>query len=120
KNITIVNLLNISEAEQLHMSTLIGVDEKKRRKNMRNKEYFSNPENVDRYNRGRRERYHEQLKKEGKLTREEKGILIRTEIAQLLETGLSQRGIAEELGVSQSTVNKHIKLMVIEEESLVS
>lgn len=120
KNITLVNLLNISEAEQLHMSTLIGLDEKKRRKNMRNRDYFSNPQNVDKYNKGRRKRYLEQLKKEGKLTREEKGILIRRKISKLLESGLSQRAIAKELNVSQSTVNKHIKIMVVEEESLIS
>lgn len=120
KNISIIRLLNISEAEQIHMATLIDIDEKKRRKNLRNKEYFSNPENVAKYNKGRRERYYEQLKQEDKLTREEKVIQTKAGVERLLRDGLSQRDIAAKLGVSQPTVSKYVKLIQIKEESLVS
>ena len=121
-NKTIIKELKITEEEQTHLLTIIGTGEKKIRKGKKNKIYYKeNKENIskqseiryqenkDNINLKKREKYNNKLKSEGKLTRDEKTELRRAEIKSLLNQGLSQRKIAEKMGINVSAINKHIK-----------
>lgn len=108
-NKTIIKELKITEEEQTHLLTIIGTGEKKIRKGKKNKIYHE--ENKDNINLNKRKKYNNKLKSEGKLTRDEKTELRRAEIKSLLGQGLSQRKIAEKMGISLKTVVKHIKVI---------
>lgn len=108
-NKTIIEELKITEEEQSHLSTIIGVVEKKVRKDKRNKVYYE--ENKIDINLKKKEKYQEKLKADGKLSRAEQNKIKRAEIKSLLEQGLSQRKIAEKMGISLKTVVKHIQAM---------
>lgn len=120
KNSAIINILGITEQEQLHMSTLIGDNEKKRRKNIRNKQYFSIATNVEKYNTKRKDTYKQNLLEKGIMSRDEKNNLLRSQIQVLLNKGLSQREIAKKLNISQPAVSKHIKIIKQQKENLVA
>lgn len=86
RNSTLIDLFSITPDEQRQLRTIIGEDEKKNRKNARNEK---------------------QRRADGRVTRDvyltandEK----RIEARRLAEGGLSQRAIAETLGVPRTTV----------------
>lgn len=104
-NKTIIKELNITDEEQSYLATIIGTGEKKVRKDKRNKVWYA--ENKEYY----QKLYKDKLRADGKLTRAEQNEIKRAEIKLLIEQGLSQRKIAEKMGVSLKTVVKHIQAM---------
>lgn len=106
-NETIIEELEITDEEQSKLTTIIGDNEKKIRKDNRNKEYYE--ENKIELNLKKKEKYQEKLKSNGKLTRAEQNEIIRAEIKSLLEEGKKQQEIADILGVNVRTVKRHIK-----------
>lgn len=107
KNSTLIKKLNITEEEQKHLEIIIGTNEKKRRKDLRNKDWYeANKEYYREYN---KKVYKAKLKASGKLTRNEKNSLRQAEIKALMDKGISQRNIAKELNISLSTVTKYVK-----------
>ncbi|MFQ4603363.1 hypothetical protein C4U98_00070 [Clostridioides difficile] len=107
KNSTLIKQLKITEEEQKYLSTIIGSKEKKRRKDIRNKEWYE--DNKEYYQNYNKKAYKEKLKANGKLTRDEQNALRRAEIKALMDKGISQRNIAKELNISLSTVTKYVK-----------
>ncbi|HHQ5621065.1 TPA: helix-turn-helix domain-containing protein [Clostridioides difficile] len=107
KNSTLIKQLKITEEEQKYLSTIIGSKEKKRRKDIRNKEWYE--DNKEYYQNYNKKSYKEKLKANGKLTRDEQNALRRAEIKALMDKGISQRNIAKELNISLSTVTKYVK-----------
>lgn len=106
-NKTIIKDLIITEEEQRQMLTLIGDVVKKERKDIRNEIYYE--ENKEVINKNKKNKYHKKLKKENKLTRDEQVEKREDKIRKLLEQKLSQRNIADELGISIGAVNKYVK-----------
>lgn len=90
KNDTLIELLEITEDEQLYMSTIISKYEYKRRKRIRDREYQKN-------------RYLEKLKLDGKVTEKEKLSQRRAKIKDLLAEGLKQKDICLRLNISKDT-----------------
>lgn len=120
RNSTIIKNLKISEEEMKHMITLINRDEKKRRKNIKNKEFYN--ENKDYYEEyylknkkkikeKNKNRYKEKLKEEGKLTKEQQLQEDYKKIKDLLVKGLKYEDISSQLLISESTVKRRIKKM---------
>lgn len=105
KNSTLIKQLKITEEEQKHLSTIIGAKEKKRRKDIRNKEWYEDNKEYH------QNLYKSKLKANGKLTRDEQNALRRAEIKALMDKGISQRNIAKELNISLNTVSKHVKFI---------
>lgn len=89
KNETLIELLEISEEEQIHMSTIISKGEYKRRKRIRNNKS-----------------YEEQLKADGKLTKKEELEQRRLKIKDLLAKGLKQKDICSQLNISIKTYKR--------------
>lgn len=110
KNSTIIKELNITTDEMKHMITLINKEIKLKNKRVKNKEYYQL--NQEKY----KEKYKEELKNQGKLSRVEKNNLIRAKIKSLLEEGFTQKNIALQLELGIATVKRHIKY--IKESSL--
>ena len=84
----------------------------------RNKIYYENnrDEILDKRNKNydsnkAKEKYKEKLKKSGKLSRAEANEILRQEIKSLLEQGLSQVDIANELNYSYKTIKRHVAFM---------
>lgn len=94
KNTTIIELLDITEQEEMHMTTIISNKEYKRR----DREY-------------QRNKYKEKLKLEGKLTEKEKIAQRRVKIKDLLAEGLSQKEIYISLNISKRTCINDIKYL---------
>ena len=95
KNDTLINLLEITEEEQIHMKTIISNDEYKRRKRIRNKKA-----------------YQEKLKSKGKLTKKESLKIIREKIKNLRLEGFKNKEIMQMLGISStSTFERHISYL---------
>ena len=109
QNSTIIKTLKITPEEQKYMTTLIGMEEKKIRKDKRNQEWYK--ENKDTYNENRKEKYKETVKAAGKQTREEKNEMIRGQIKELLKQGLKQKEIAEKLNSDVITIRRHMKII---------
>lgn len=109
RNSTIIKNLKITESEMKHMITLINPAEKKRRKNIANKEYYQ--ENREGINEKSKNRYKEKLKEEGKLTKEQQLQITYKKIKSLLEQGLKQKEIAIQLKLGIATVKRHIKFI---------
>lgn len=91
KNTTLIDLLEITEHEQMFMSTIISSKEAKRRNN----EYNKN-------------KYKEKLKSEGKLTRKEELEQTRQKIRSLKGKGFKNKEICLELDMAVSTLERHI------------
>lgn len=102
-NKTIIRELKITEEEQSHLTTIIGPNEKKIRKDKRNKIYYE--ENKEYY----QKLYQDKLKAQGKLTRAEQNEIKRAEIKSLLNQGKKQQEIADILDIGIATVKRHIK-----------
>lgn len=124
-NKAIIKHLQITEEEQKSLTTIIGTEEKKCRKNKQNKIYYKQNKDIfDKYYQENKEDisiknkmiYQEKLKTEGKLSRKEKTELIRIEVKYLLKQGLSQRQIAKKLSMSVGAINKYVKLIKSEQE----
>lgn len=106
-NKTIIEELNITEEEQSHLLTIIGVVEKKVRKDKRNKVYYE--ENKEDILNKMKSNYQDKLKADGKLTRAEQNEIIRGKIKSLLNQGKKQQEIADMLGVNVKTIKRHVK-----------
>ena len=94
KNETLIELLNITEFEETHMSTIISKREYKRRNN----EYNKN-------------RYQEKLIAEGKVSEKDKISQRREKIKDLLREGLSQKEIYLSLNISKRTCINDVKFL---------
>ncbi len=98
KNDTLINILEITEDEQLYMSTIISKYEYKRRKRIRDREY-------------QQQKYKEVLKSKGQLTKAEQLEEIRKKIKSLREQGFKNKDICIELDLAESTLKRHITYM---------
>jgi hypothetical protein len=94
KNETLIELLNITEFEETHMSTIISKREYKRRNN----EYNKN-------------KYQEKLIAEGKVSEKDKISQRREKIKDLLREGLSQKEIYLSLNISKRTCINDVKFL---------
>lgn len=109
KNTTLIDLLEITEEEQMHLLTIIGTKELKRRNNEYNKKkYAKNKEHINKVKRGK---YLEKLKADGKMTEQEKISERRAKIKDLLEQGLKQKDIYILLDISKRTCINDIKFL---------
>lgn len=90
KNDTLIELLDISEIEQQQMVTIIGKEEYKRRKNIRDKKY-------------QKKKYDKQLKKEGKTRKTVEIAERRAKIKSLIDQGFKQSNIIKQLDISKMT-----------------
>ncbi|MFB5819501.1 helix-turn-helix transcriptional regulator [Clostridioides difficile] len=89
KNSTLIDLLGITEEEQKHLKTIIGTNEKYRRKNIKRNENRRN---------------------ENGLTKKQQELLdLKNELLKLKEKGLSNRSIAKQLNISESKVRTTLK-----------
>lgn len=94
KNETLIELLNITEFEETHMSTIISKREYKKRNN----EYNKN-------------KYQEKLRAEGKVSEKDKISQRREKIKDLLREGLSQKEIYLSLNISKRTCINDVKFL---------
>jgi hypothetical protein len=94
KNTTLIELLEITEYEEIYMITIISDKEYKRRNN----EYNKN-------------KYKEKLKAEGKMSKKEEIEQIRAKIKSLKEKGFKNKNICIELDLAESTLKRHITYM---------
>ena len=94
KNDTLIELLEITEDEEIQMSTIITKTEYKRRNNEYNKK-----------------KYKEKLKVEGKLSKKEEVKVRREKIKDLLAEGLSQKEIYNLLKISKRTCVNDVKFL---------
>lgn len=92
KNETLIDLLNISDEEQKHMTTLIDKKEYSRR----DKKY-------------QKDKYHKELKDSGKLTKKEELNIQRQKIKSLLDKGFKQKDISLQLNIPTRTVERRIQ-----------
>ena len=86
KNETLIELLEITELEETHMTTIISDKEYKRRKNIRNKKAYG-----------------EKLRADGKVSEKDKIAERRAKIKDLLAQGLKQKDICSQLDISKPT-----------------
>ena len=103
KNETLINLLEISDIEQKEMLTIISKDEYRRRKRERNNKAYNSEE--------AKEKYKNQLKQDGKLTKKEQIELQREKIKSLREEGFKNKEISQKLNIVQKTLERHITYM---------
>ena len=94
KNETLIDLLQITEEEQRHMTTIISKDEYKARHRSREKN-----------------RYARKLKEQGKMTKQEELKLLREKIKVLRGQGLRNQEISKELNIPLKTLKRHITFM---------
>lgn len=94
KNATLIDLLDISEEEQMHLLTIISKKEYRRRDNEKNKK-----------------RYADKLKEEGKMTKQEELTILRQKIKDLKEKGLANKVVAIDLNIPIKTLERHITFM---------
>ena len=94
KNETLIELLDITEQEQMKLSIIFSKEEYKRRENIRVKKA-----------------YKEKLKTEGKLTEKEKISQRRAKIKDLLAEGLKQKDICLQLNISKRNCIRDIKYL---------
>ncbi len=107
KTQTLIELLDITEEEQQELAVLIGSEEKKDRKQERNKRYYIN--NKVKQIEKCKVNYRKKLHEAGKKTKAEQNAEMAILVGELMDKGLSQRKIAEELHTSAATVNRVIK-----------
>lgn len=107
KNITLIELLEITEEEQTYMITIISNKEYKRRKNKRDRVYHK--KNYD--SEKAKEKYNNKLKSNGKLTKKEQVEIRRQKIKDLLTEGLKQKDIYIRLDISKRTCISDIKFL---------
>ena len=98
KNETLIELLDITEQEQMKLSIIFSKEEYKRR----DREYHKK---VD------KKKYQEKLKSQGKLTEKEKISQRRQKIKALLEQGFKQKDICLQLNISKRNCIRDIKYL---------
>ena len=98
KNETLIELLEITEEEEMQMSTIISKREYKRRKNARDKVYQQN-------------KYKEKLKSDGKLSKKEELEQRRLKIKDLIAEGLKRKDICLQLDISIKTYKRDISFL---------
>ena len=103
RNETLINLLEISDIEQKEMLTIISKDEYRRRKRERNNKAYNSEE--------AKEKYKNQLKQDGKLTKKEQIELQREKIKSLREEGFKNKEISQKLNIVQKILERHITYM---------
>ena len=94
KNETLIELLEITEVEEMQMTTIISKKEYKRRENIRVKKA-----------------YKEKLKLEGKLSKQEELEQRRLKIKDLLAEGLKRKDICLQLDISIKTYKRDISFL---------
>ena len=94
KSQTLIELLQITEDEEIHMTTIISDKEFKRRKKIRNQK-----------------NYQEKLNAKGKITEKEKLSQRRVKIKDLLAEGLKQKDICSQLNISKDTYIRDRKIL---------
>ena len=94
KNETLIELLEITELEETHMSTIISDKEYKRRKNIRNKKAYG-----------------EKLRADGKVSEKDKIAERRAKIKDLLAEGLKRKDICLQLDISIKTYKRDISFL---------
>ncbi|MDO5040093.1 MAG: DNA-binding response regulator, partial [Clostridium sp.] len=94
RNDTLIDLLEITEKEQIDMITIISKEEYKKRDNERNKR-----------------NYRKNLKLKGKLTKKQQLEEIREKIKSLRNKGFKNKDICKELDLAESTLKRHITYM---------
>lgn len=115
KNDTLIDLLDISEEEQVHLLTIISKKEYRRRDNEKNKKRYA--ENKEQISKVRKHKYKqnktyiEKLKQEGKMTKQEELNILRQKIKDLKEKGLANKVIAIDLNIPIKTLERHITYM---------
>ena len=85
------------------MLTIISKDEYRRRKRERNNKAYNSEE--------AKEKYKNQLKQDGKLTKKEQIELQREKIKSLREEGFKNKEISQKLNIVQKTLERHITYM---------
>lgn len=104
KNDTLIELLEITEQEQQQMLTIISKDEYKRRKRIRNKNSYDSSK--------AKEKYQDQLKAKGKMTKKEQLEEVRAKIKSLRLQGFKNKVIMQMLGItSTTTFERHISYL---------
>ena len=103
KNDTLIELLEITEEEQTHMTIIISKEEYKRRENIRGKKNYDSEK--------AKKIYQEKLKSQGKLTEKERIFQLREKIKSLKLEGLKNKEIALMLKVPIKTLERHITYM---------
>ena len=94
KNETLIELLDITEQEQMKLSIIISKEEYKRR----DREY-------------QKKKYQEKLKKEGKITKQEELNILRKKIKTLRAKGLLNKEISEQMNIPIKSLERHITYM---------
>ena len=98
KNETLIELLDITEQEQMKLSIIFSKEEYKRR----DREYHKK---VD------KKKYQEKLKSQGKLTEKEKISQRRAKVKDLLAEGLKQKDICLKMNISKRNCIRDIKYL---------
>lgn len=94
KNETLIELLDITEQEQMKLSIIFSKEEYKRR----DREY-------------QKKKYQEKLKKEGKITKQEELKILRKKIKTLRAKGLLNKEISEQMNIPIKSLERHITYM---------
>lgn len=112
KNDTLIDLLEITEEEQMHLLTIISRKEYRRRDNEKNKErYAKNKEHISKVRKKKYQEnqpYMEKLKAEGKMSKKEELNIQRQKIKDLLAEGLLQKEISSILNIPIRTIKRRI------------
>jgi hypothetical protein len=103
KNETLIELLEISEYEQINMKIIIGKEEYKRRDREYQKRNYDSEK--------AKKNYQEKLKSQGKLSEKEKISQRRMIIKDLLAEGLLQKDICDRLNISKRNCIRDINFL---------
>ena len=104
KNDTLIELLEITEEEQTHMTIIISKEEYKRRDRIYHKKSYDSEK--------AKKNYQEQLKAQGKLTKKEELKIVRNKIKTLRLKGFKNKKIMQMLGItSTTTFERHISYL---------
>jgi len=109
KNEWIIDELKIDENEMKYLLTIINDDERKRRKQIKNKDfYIENKKDISDY---KKQKYQDKLKTEGKLSKSEQLKIIYGKIKSLRQQGFKNKDIAQTLDLPVKSLERHITNM---------
>ena len=119
KNEWIIDELGITQDEMKYLLTIINDDERKRRKQIKNRnDYAEDKKSLEYYyenkkdiSEKRKQKYQEKLKIEGKMSKNEQLNILYDKIKSLKQQGLKNKEIEKELGLATSTLKRHITNM---------
>ncbi len=111
RNETLIEMLHISREEQQELSTIIDNKEYKRRKTIRDANYYkTNKEEIrQKYESNKeeiRQKYIDKLHNKGELLKQEKIVDRQKKVLALLTQGLKQKNICEQLNISVETYKR--------------